>query len=182
ANHLELMRMRQDFERAERLLKGLNSFVEGHSSIRLPPTSGPSAIPLPGRRAATEVLSVEPPKAGDATPNGAPPSALDNVREHSTDPMEISIGANRKAIEKSSQPQHTPSNSEDAENPRKVNAGAVPDASKLLGWCDSNSANIAARSATEGLLAPSNIKRTFSRASNLIRESMDLCGVVFFDA
>jgi signal transduction histidine kinase/CheY-like chemotaxis protein len=181
ANHLELMRMKQDFERAERLMKGLSSFVEGQSSIRLPSSSGPSTVSSLGGVAA-EIPSIEPPKADGAKSDGGPPSALEDMLGHVTHPMEAREKANQKVLETSSQARHTCSNSEDAMSRHEVNIGKDPNALKSWEACGSNSANTAANSVTEGILAPSNIKRTFSRASNLIRESMDLCGVVFFDA
>lgn len=182
ANHLELMRMKQDFERAERLMKGLSSFVEGQSSIRLPSTSGPSAISLPGGRVATEIPSFGPPEADGAKSNGGPPTALEGVLGRATDAMETSVEANRNVLKESSQAMHTSSNSENAVSPHEVKTETVPNALQQRGLSGSNSAGTAANSVPEGILAPSNIKRTFSRASNLIRESMDLCGVVFFDA
>ena len=121
-NHLEFMRMRQDYDRAERLMKGLSYFVEGQSSIRASSRSGLPDSPSPGM----------------ITMNG------DAFSPKDTTPSSASASAPELAL------------------PQK----ALPIPEKH----------------TSNPHVPTSIAQTLSRASNLIRESMDLCGVVFFDA
>jgi signal transduction histidine kinase/CheY-like chemotaxis protein len=182
ANHLELMRMKQDFERAERLMKGLSSFVEGQSSIRLPSSSGPSAFSLPGGAAASAVPTLGQFDAHGAMSNGGHAYALDDGPEHKKDPTETIADANGEVGENSPQALDPFPTSQDGLRPHKAVTGKIPDSLPALELSGSDSADAAVKTLAEGTLAPSNIKRTFSRASNLIRESMDLCGVVFFDA
>ena len=173
ANHLELMRMKQDFERAERLMKGLSSFVEGQTSIRFSSGSDPRALSLPEGGAASAVPSSGQSDADGAASIGAHSHshALDDALKHASDPMETSSDVNLEVTNASPQAlDFIPS--------REAVTGEVPNALLPFGAAGSNPA----KASPEGALAPSNIKCTFSRASNLIRESMDLCGVVFLDA
>ena len=119
-NHLEFMRMRQDYARAERLMKGLSYFVEGQSSIRVSSRSGLPDSPSPG----VIIMNGDAFSPKDTTPSSASASEL------ALPPKALPIPEQRTSIPH----------------------------------------------------VPTSIAQTLSRASNLIRESMDLCGVVFFDA
>ena len=182
ATHLELMRMKQDFERAERLMKGLSSFVEGQSTIRLPSSSCLPVLSLPEGGAASSVPSSGQSDTDVAMPNGGHSPMLDEVLESASDPMEPSADVNRETIENALQTLDNTPTSQDILMLLQTVTGKVSNASLPIGEASSKSAKPEVKSSPEGRLAPSNIKRTFSRASNLIRESMDLCGVVFLDA
>ena len=182
ANHLELMRMKQDFERAERLMKGLSSFVEGQSTIRLPSSSCLPALSLPEGRAASTVPSSGQSETNVAMLNGGHSPMLDDVLENASDPKESSADVNREVFGNALQTLDNTPTSQDMLMLDQTVLGKVSNASLPLGEASSNFAKPEVKSSSEGRLAPSSIKRTFSRASNLIRESMDLCGVVFLDA
>jgi signal transduction histidine kinase/CheY-like chemotaxis protein len=181
-NHLELMRMKQDFERAERLMKGLSFFVEGQSSIRVSPRTGPPPSSVPGHGEANAIPSSAQSEADGATSNSSHTLGFDDVPEPVTDSMETSVEVNRRAIEESRGISDIDVKLKGTLTPSATIAGTTVAASVPIEASGINAINAAGRSSTEGTLAPSNIKRTCSRASNLIRESMDLCGVVFFDA
>jgi signal transduction histidine kinase/CheY-like chemotaxis protein len=177
-NHLELMRMKQDFERAERLMKGLSFFVEGQSSIRASSGTGPPPPSLPGNGEANTISSSAQSEVGGATSNSSHTLGFDDVSEPLTDPMEMSVAVSRRAIENSD----IDAKLKDTPMPSATMAGTAVAAPLPMEASGVNAVNAAGRPSSEGALAPSSIKRTCSRASNLIRESMDLCGVVFLDA
>ena len=181
ANHLELMRMKQDFERAERLMKGLSSFVEGQSTIRLSSSSGPPTLSLPQGVVGSD-LPIQS-DAGVAIANGDLSLTVSGGLEHAPNAMETSVDLNHQPTGASllELDQAVPTSQESSGSDETMTE-KLPTASLPFGEVGSNSANVAVKSLPGGTLAPSNIKRTFSRASNLIRESMDLCGVVFLDA
>jgi signal transduction histidine kinase/CheY-like chemotaxis protein len=176
-NHLELMRMRQDFERAERLMKGLSFFVEGQSSIRVSSRTGPPPPSFPGNGEANAISSSAQSEVDGATSNSSHTLGFDDALEPVTD-----LEVNRRAIEESRGTSDIDVKLKDTLTPPATTAGTAVVASLPIEASGIDTVNAAGRSSTEGALAPSNIKRTCSRASNLIRESMDLCGVVFFDA
>ena len=178
ANHLELMRMKQDFERAERLMKGLSSFVEGQSSIRLSSSSGPQGCSSSGGVGASTVPSSEQSDADGAMSNGSHSLMPDDVLEHAT----TSGHVKSKMIETSPKAFETVQTSQKRMRPHEAMTGKQIDALLSFKASGSNLADAAIKPSAESTLAPNDIKRTFLRASNLIRESMDLCGVVFFDA
>jgi hypothetical protein len=95
-NHLELMRMRQDFERAERLMKGLSFFVEGQSSIRVPSRTGPPPPSFPGNGEANAISSSAQSEVDGATSNSSHTLGFDDALEPVTD-----LEVNRRAIEES---------------------------------------------------------------------------------
>jgi len=178
-NHLELMRMKQDFERAERLMKGLSFFVEGQSSIRVSPRTGPPPSSIPGNGEANAIPSSAQSEADGATSNSSHTLGFDDVLEPRTDSMKTSVEVNGRASEESQGISDIDVKSKDTLTPSTTITGTAVATSVPI---EASGINAAGRSSTECTLAPSNIKRTCSRASNLIRESMDLCGVVFFDA
>ena len=100
ANHLELMRMKQDFERAERLMKGLSSFVEGQSSIRFSSNSGSSAFSSLEREASGVPSSGRSDVDGTVS-NSDQSLPLGGVFEHASDPMEKCADVDHKATNSS---------------------------------------------------------------------------------
>src|SRR5947209_17615943 len=95
-NHLELMRMKQDFERAERLMKGLSFFVEGQSSIRVSSRTGPPPPPppptsLPGNGEANAISSSAQSEADGAASNSSHTLGFDDVLHPVADSMETSV-------------------------------------------------------------------------------------------
>ncbi len=174
-NHLELMRMKQDYERAERLMRGLSSFVEGQSSIRLPSGSHPQQVQFQGSepRGATE-------ESGKTSLNGVMEESADSSSKNGK--QEPNWGSDGQ-FPTLRHPETTSSSGLSILAQPTLPHPSVQEMSTVTPEpVDKNGDSTVSYLQSRDSLVPINIKRTFSRASNLIRESMDLCGVVFFDA
>lgn len=179
SEHLELMRMKQDSVRAEKLMRGLGSFVEGQSSMRPKSTIELQQPPaVLGRELELAIASSETPDV-----DGIPAETTGSVtsdrtwerKEETTDQSDDSDCRITPSVVRSASDANTLQVS--------ITSQTVPEPSALaLVVLPPAVKNPTPASPTPDSLVPGNIKRTFSRASNLIREGMELCGVEFFDA
>ena len=187
ANHLELMRMKQDYERAERLMRGLSSFVEGQSSIRDPSHS--DIVGSSSAEAERRSIGKSPRLLKDTSPliakNGHRSTPRSEMHGSATDAISLDGIHSTKTMsphETASSPATTPSTIEGIDRLAVPPSSAAPISTNLKHTLSrAPSIHARPRSILQKTLVSESIKEIFSRASNLIRESMDLCGTVFFD-
>lgn len=170
-DYLELVTVRHNHDRGERLMEGLSLFAEGHSSFI---TASPSSLKKPTLpRSNTEMTD-------DLLPSEPAPGL----------PTESSgqSGSGDAAAPTISQPSSSRSQAETSSQSHDSSAEQVPTKTPREGsliFNDAYGSAMASRSASiseskETALA-SKYNATFSRAANLIREAMDMDGLVFLD-
>lgn len=178
-SHLELARSREEHRRGERMVRGLGSFVEGKSTIRNWRASvvngdrsyEPSRTVLGGegqlneqqqniqRRQDEIVVSLDRVRDGGSVSQFAVSSHT--TRSSRVRPDDTWPPLNSRYTTPASSPSRSPAPADPSSMPRVLRPSS-PDLQ-------------------EDILSM-NVKKTFSRAANVIRESIEVEGAIFFDA
>ncbi|KAF2723355.1 hypothetical protein K431DRAFT_264936 [Polychaeton citri CBS 116435] len=152
-NHLDLLKTSSEFNRAERLVRGLGSFVAGHSGLQeqqtmlLPESAVQDVNPIV-QDAEESRLSLTYESSSISRPSTSARSGTSGLGTSATLP--------------------------DFESANE--SIATHQSFQAEAWHEANG------QAEVDTAVPQSIRAIFSRASNLIRQSMDMQGVVFLDA
>lgn len=167
-DHLDLLKTKQQYERAERLVRGLGVFVDGCSSLQDVPRHGsthapPDTVPLrdgllseDSKQAPSCSLGPGLEKASETTPSSVEtdnsshaelPTPLSSFTD--VDPLDLQCHLTKPNEGPQSFPDTIPC-------PPEPNSSRPP--------------------------APRDVQLTFSRAANLIREGTSIEGIIFLDA
>ncbi|TKA61661.1 hypothetical protein B0A49_10128, partial [Cryomyces minteri] len=186
--HLEMVRAKEEHRRSGRMVRGLGSFVEGKTTIRdwwLKAGHRSQQKPEATHAFATPVI---PPHIGSQQADGA----TGQPRDFSTDPLSVASkgqpfggqttqSSTRSLVERNNAVQQI---ARQAASP----ASSVPFTPTSESEVDQQHLNTSALGTTKqhsGLreeLISGDVKQTFSRAANIIREAIEVDGVIFLDA
>ncbi|KAK5081215.1 hypothetical protein LTR05_008009 [Lithohypha guttulata] len=174
--HIELTRMREDHRRAERLLAGLGHFIKGKDSfkdrsehgVEESETSRQDVRPSQNSTGSLSNDGVESARSAstknlELDPTASPPDPVTSKGPMTVN-HELSVAAPR--------PQSRTTDVDTTENTKDYT-----DAVSSKNSVEMRSSNNPAAPNS----ISSDIKHTFSRASNLIRESIDLCACCFLE-
>lgn len=165
--HLEMVRGKAEQERGSRMVTGLGAFIEGASTLSEP--SVPTDRNYNHRTPATRKLTDHKPAAGLAT-LAAPP--LPNDRSTTTTQSQESPQASPKHLKSDS--------SKHVESGRGSPVIGTPTEGVDAGLARSIRTKRQADGVRHELVA-SNVRDTFHRAADLLREAVNTDGVVFLD-
>ncbi|KAF2491923.1 hypothetical protein BU16DRAFT_529329 [Lophium mytilinum] len=185
--HLELARSREEHRRGERLVRGLGSFVEGKSTLRnwrggatvADRTYEPSRVDF-GGEGQLNVQQQDLQKAQD--------EIVISLDRSSTHRGSVSTDvANHQSISTHSTSRSTsePLLPDQAPSPYLTPASTPPRSPEPTLRGSSGHSTATGRQPSMDLQASMlslNVKQTFSRAANIIRESMEIEGAIFLDA
>ncbi|PYH49455.1 hybrid sensor histidine kinase/response regulator [Aspergillus saccharolyticus JOP 1030-1] len=176
SGHLEHVRIAHYHRRAESLVKGLTSFVKGHSEFdptEVPPVTVPSDSSSSSTESeAPQWLESESPPDAPEPPTGHPSSASELTGELTSLFSAVTCSERSSASTSVNPAPRSTNHSADDElcDPRDTVVGA------------SERSDFPAVSVRNPPSLSDNLARIFARASATLRDSMDLDGVVFFDA
>ncbi|RAL10686.1 hybrid sensor histidine kinase/response regulator [Aspergillus homomorphus CBS 101889] len=172
SGHLEHVRIAHYHRRAENLVKGLTSFVKGHSEFdptEVPPVTVPSD-PLPSTDSEVPPW-VEPETSPEPSePPIGRPSTASVLTGELTSLFSAVTCSEQSTSSTSVNPARATTTDEDLSDTREAFVGA------------SDRAEFPAVSVRTPASISDNLARIFARASATLRDSMDLDGVLFLDA
>lgn len=161
-DHLDLLRFKQQYERAERLIRGLGVFVDGCSSLRNLPQDGSDHAPAYKVPLDDDAFTMDsnqphahPTSPASSRPSKTTPSSSGNTPHSSTTDVT------------------TPMSSDTSVDPFETQANPANCAELEDAPCPQKSTPPP---------GPRDAKMAFSRAANLIREGTSIEGIVFLDA
>ncbi|KAK4870203.1 hypothetical protein LT330_005257 [Penicillium expansum] len=185
--HLDMARCKAEHHRAERMIVGFGSFVEGKATLRKEWVQD-TGLRLNEQQHDEGHLNVMQQNAQIKS------GLLTTVHTHSSSPPQQSQ-ASRNHSEKfvsselssipSSSPSPGPSSSSSATQSDKSSDASIDQISNLNKAETQTSFSVRSTASTENLqedMLSIGVRQVFSRAANIIRESIEVEGVAFFDA
>jgi len=182
--HLELVRIKQSHDRSEKLMRGLGSFIEDESGGTLKDfvgidnttTSLGSSSKSQSRTSLENNTSSALAITTESQPLPSTGTSNDSLNSHSSS---NSVAVQSRA---SSTPLTSPSTGTFADPFDTQNILPVEAIKPGLSRENSNSKESNIQGTPLGYNVPNDVKTAFTRAADLIRESMSMDGIVFLDA
>ncbi|KAJ5913800.1 hypothetical protein N7504_002683 [Penicillium tannophilum] len=171
SQHLENVRVARYHNRAENLVKGLTNFVKGHGQSNLPDhldeLAAPGTLNFHNLSITSNAIDSNKPNTSTPSKSSRNKSTLDRASLATKEEGTVSLFSETKDSE-ITRPSSQPSSL----------APASPQSAELLGPNE----YFASETAIDDVPIAERVAAVFSRASDLLRSSMDVDGVAFFDA
>ncbi|KAJ5993465.1 hypothetical protein N7451_009189 [Penicillium sp. IBT 35674x] len=171
SQHLENVRVAHYHNRAENLVKGLTNFVKGHGQVDLPDhldeLAAPETLNFHNLSITSNAIDSNKPDTSTPSKSSRNKSTLDRASLATKEEGTFSLFSETKDSE-ITRPSSQPSSL----------APASPQSAELIGPND----YFVSEAAMDDVPIAERVAAVFSRASDLLRSSMDLDGVAFFDA